>query len=451
MHDIIISGGTVVTLDENRRIIKDGAIVVNGNRIEQVGKKNGIAKKFKADTEIDAEGKFIFPGLINTHDHMFQVMLRNLGVDLPLLEWLKNIIHPAVAKLKKKRDWIHTSALLGCVENIKSGNTYVLDNHYAGRNGHYDAVIEAMIKTGIRGCLARGIYEMNAHEDLIESPDEAIPDCERLVKKWHKAADGRIMVCVAPMHPCQASKRLLLEAKDLSDEYGVLYHMHTAESRGDQELNLKMHGKTDVEFLNELGILSPRYISVHSVWLSKKEIGYLAQSGAHVVHNPVSNMYIGDGVAPIPELMDAGVNVSLGTDGAASNNNQDLIQSMKFAACLHKVSKLDPAVITAQDVLEMATINGARALGLEHEIGSIEVGKKADLIIVDMEKPHIAPVHDPIASLVYCANGSDVNTVIIDGKIVMKERKILTVDETEVLKKANEVDRELLKRVRFKG
>lgn len=438
--DLIIKGGTVVTIDQKRRIIRDGAIAISGNEIEFVGKREEVDSKFKSDAVIDSSGRTIFPGLVNAHDHMFQVMLRNLGVDTNLLEWLKTVIHPAMSILKDNKEGIQAAAMLACLENIKSGNTFVVDNHYGG---NYEAVIRAMIKSGIRGCLARGIYEINVPETLRESPNVAIPDCERLIRRWHGAAGGRIMVGIAPMHPCHVTKEMLLRAKELSDRFGVPYHTHTGESKGDQDLNVKIHGKTDVELLNELGILSPRYMSVHSVWVSEADIKNMAKAGVHVVHNPVSNMYLGSGVAKIPEMKKAGINIALGSDGPASNNNQDLIQSMKFAACLHKVSKLDPAIIGAQDVLEMATINGARALGLEREIGSLEVGKKADLIVVDMEKPHIAPVHDPVASLVYCANGSDVDTVIIDGKIIMKNREVLTIDEREVLKRANEVDRKI--------
>lgn len=443
MADLIVKGGTVVTMDGARRIIRDGAIVISGDRIEFVGSREEAEGKYRAERTIDASGKFIFPGFINAHTHMFQVLLRNLAVDMVLLEWLRRVIHPALLAFEEED--VYVGALLGCLENIKSGVTCIVDNHY-GR--YFDAVLRAMVEAGVRGCLPRGGYVVNAKEELLEDPDYILRDTERLIREWHGAAGGRIMVGVAPMHPCFATREFLLKAKELSDKYGVVYHTHTGESREDQELNRRFHGQSDVELLQELGILSPRYHAVHGVWVSQREIGYLAEAGAHVIHNPVSNMYMGSGVAPVPEMLAAGVNVALGTDGPASNNCQDIIQTMKFAACLHKVSKLDPAAITARQVLEMATINGAKALGLEDQIGSLEMGKKADITIVDMEKPHIAPVHDPIGSLVYCAHGSDVDTVIIDGRVVMEGGEVKTIDEEDILEKSYEVVEGLKGRVR---
>lgn len=443
MANLIVKGGTIVTMDKGRRIIKDGAVVIKENKIEFVGGREEAEKRYKTGKVIDARNKVIFPGLINAHTHMFQVLLRNLAVDAPLMDWLRTVIFPAIPLLKEKEENILASSLLGCVENIKSGATCVIDNHYGGSGFYYDTVLEAMRETGIRGCSARGIYDINAPEVLIEDPKSAISDCRRLVKKWHGAEGGRLMVGIAPIAPFGASKELLVEAKHFSDEFGVIYHTHTGESKSDQELSFKTHGKRDATLLNDLGVLSTRFHAVHSVWISATEIKYMAKAGISVIHNPVSNMYLGSGIPPIPEMREAGINVALATDGPASNNNQDMIESLKFAACLHKVNKLDPAIIKAKDVLEMATINGAKALGLEREIGSLEVGKKADLIIVDMEKPHIAPVHDHVASLVYCANGGDVDTVIIDGKVVMEHRHIKTVDEKEVIRRSNVVGKKL--------
>jgi len=432
LADILIEGGFVITMDSERKVIRDGGVVMDKGRIVFVGKKNEARRKFRVKKIIDASKCAIIPGLINAHTHLFQSLLRNLGTDMELLDWLKTSIHPAISCYSEGD--VRIAAFWGIIENIKSGVTCVIENHYGA--GYYETILDAMIETGIRGCLARGIYEINVVDELKEKPDEAIASTERLVKRYHGAANGRIMVAVAPMHPCFASKELLLKAKELSDKYGILYHTHTAESKRDQELNVKSHGKTDVELLHELGILSPKYHAVHAVWVSEKEIKYLAETGAHVIHNPVSNMYLASGIAPIPEMLKAGINVALGTDGPASNNTQDMLQTMKFAACLHKVSKLNSLALTAWDVLEMATINGAKALGLEKELGSLEVGKKADITIINLDKPHIKPIHDPVGSIVYCANCNDVETVIIDGKIVMENRKILTLDEKSFAEKA---------------
>ncbi len=430
MADILIKGGTIVTMDKKRRLIENGVVIIKKGKIVFVGGREEIERRHGAEKEIDARGKVLFPGLINAHTHMFQVLLRGLGPDIPLMDWLKKAVWPMAATLSESD--VYTGALLGSIENVKSGATSVIDMHYIKP---LDAVAKAMDEVGVRGCLARGYYEKNVPEELCEDPNDALKDCERLIKKWHGAANGRIMIGVAPMDLLSVSKELLVKSKEIAEKYNVIYHTHTSNSM-------------EVKVLEELGILGPRYNAVHCTLVSKGGIKGLARSGCHVIHNPVSNMYLGVGVTLIPEMRNAGINVALGTDGPASNNNQDLIEGMKFAACLHKVNKRNPAIITAQDVLEMATINGAKALGLEREIGSIEVGKKADLIIVDMQKPHIAPVHDPVAALVYCANGGDVDTTIIDGKIVMENRQIKTVDEKEIIQKAVDAAYGLKKRAK---
>ncbi|HDM91979.1 MAG TPA: amidohydrolase [Candidatus Korarchaeota archaeon] len=436
MGTLAVYGDYVVTVDENRRIIRDGAVVVQDDRIEFVGKAEEARQKFGPfEVELGGPGRLVFPGLVNGHDHMFQTLIRTLAVDRPLLEWLRSSVWPMLAELKAED--VRVSSKLGIIENLKSGVTTVIDNHYGGR--YYDEVLETMIESGIRGCVPRGGYEINAHEPLLEDFDTIISDAERLIKKYHGAENGRIMVGIAPMHPCFASDEFLLKAKELSDKYEVPLHVHTGESLGDQELQKKVHGKTDVEYLHDLGVLGPRYHAVHGVWVSEKEIKMLAEAGAHVIHNPVSNMYIASGIAPIPEMMWAGVNVALGTDGPASNDNQDLITSMKFAALLHKVAKLDASVITAWDVLEMATINGARALSREKEFGSLEVGKKADIMVLNAKKPWIWPVHDPVGSLVYSATIGDVESVVVDGRVLMQDGQILVYDEAAVLEEARKV------------
>lgn len=436
MAELAVFGDYVVTVDRERRIYRNGAVVVEGDRIAFVGKADEARQKFGPfERELGGSGRLVFPGLVNAHDHMFQVLIRTLAVDRPLLEWLRSSVWPMLAEMTA--DDVRVSSKLGIIENLKSGVTTIIDNHYGGR--FYDDVLDTMIESGIRGCVPRGGYEINAHEPLLEDVDTIISDAERLIKKYNGAENGRIMVGIAPMHPCFASDEFLLRAKDLSDRYGVPLHVHTGESMGDQELQKKVHGKTDVTYLRDLGVLGPRYHAVHSVWVSDEEIKMLAEAGAHVIHNPVSNMYVASGIAKIPEMMWAGVNVALGTDGPASNDNHDLITSMKFAALLHKVAKLDASVVTAWDVLEMATINGARALGLERETGSLEVGKRADIMVLNAKRPWIWPVHDPVGSLVYSATIGDVEDVVVDGRVLMEDGRVLAYEEERVMEEAAKV------------
>ena len=445
LADLIIEGGYVIPVVPRHKIIRDGAVVVEDDRIVFVGKRDEAKRKFSAEEVIKAHKHVILPGLINAHTHLFQSILRNIGVDMELVSWLRTSIHPTLSCFRDEDFYV--AAKWGLIENIKSGVTTIIENHY-GPRGH-DAVIKALMESGLRAVLARGIYELNVLlGELREEPDKALSDVERLVKQYHGAANGKIMIAVAPMHPYNASKELLLKAKELSDKYNIIYHTHTAESKRDQELVVQLHGKTDITLLYELGILSPKYHAVHAVNVSPEEIKYLAKTSAHVIHNPESNMYLASGVAPIPEYLKANVNVALATDGPGSNNNQDMIESMRVAVLLHKVAKGDPSIITAWDVIEMATINGAKALGLEKEIGSLEVGKKADITIIRLDKPHIAPVLDPLGSIVYCANASDVDTVIVEGKIVMRERKVLTLDEEKISEEAEKTIQSILDRAR---
>ena len=444
MTTLIVEADFIIPIVPKYRIIKDGAIAIENDRIVFVGKRDECRRKFKVDEVISIRRSVALPGFINAHNHLFQSIIRNLGVDMVLVDWLRTTIHPLLLSFRDEDFYI--AALWGIVENIKSGSTTIVDNHYGGRG--YDYVAEALIKSGVRGCLARGIYELNVIEELKEDPDEALKDTERLIKKYHGANDGRLMVAVAPMHPYNCSKELLLKAKEISDKYGVPYHTHTAESKKDQELNIRLHGMTDVTLLHKLGVLSSRYHAVHAVNVSREEIMYLAASGAHVIHNPESNMYLASGIAPIVEMMREGVNIALGTDGPGSNNNQDMIEAMRFAAMLHKVASGDPKAISAWDVLEMATINGAKALGIDRHVGSLEPGKKADITVVRLDEPHTVPIHDPVGSIVYCANACDVDTVIVDGRVLMKNRRLLIFNEEEVKKTAEKVAAEILSRAK---
>ena len=439
--DLAISGGTIITMDEKLTEIKDGGLLVQDGKIVFVGNKSELRKYVTANQQIDATGKFIFPGFINAHAHMFQVLFRNVGVDLDLLDWLQQVIWPLCKNLTKHD--VYVASRLGILENIKSGVTCVVDNQYPH---YYEEPLRAMSEIGFRGVLACGYHESGVPDEIRVAPTTALSRCESLIRKYDRKDNGRLRVCPAPMHPCFTLEELMLKSKEIADKYDTYLHVHTGESERDVEMLVNKTGKRDVEFLHSLGVLDKRFLAIHSVNVTQHEIELLARSGSHIVHNPVSNMYLGSGVAPVPEFMRKKVNVALGTDGPASNCNQDIIQTMKFAACLHKVHLRNPSVITAQEVLQMATFNGATALGVEDKLGSIEVGKNSDLVIIDMDKPNTVHVHDPVGSLVYSATSENVDTVIVDGKVLMENRRITFSDEEAILREADKVALQVLQR-----
>lgn len=439
--DLAIRGGTIVTMDAKQPIIKDGGLLIQEGKIVFVGNKSKIREFGTPNQKIDATGKFIFPGFINAHAHMFQVLFRNVGVDLDLLDWLRQVVWPLTTNLTKQD--IYTAARLGIVENIKSGVTCVVDNQYPN---FYEEPLRAMQEIGFRGVMACGYHESGVPEEVRVEPTKALSRCEILIKKYDEGGRGHLRVCPAPMHPCFTSEELMLKSKEIADKYNTYLHVHTAESERDVKMLVDKTGKRDVEFLHDLGVLDNRFLAIHSVNVTQREINLLARSGSHIIHNPVSNMYLGSGVAPVPEYMRKQVNVALGTDGPASNCNQDIIETMKFAACLHKVHLRNPSIITATEVVQMATLNGAKALGLEDRLGSIEVGKNGDVVVIDMFKPNTVHVHDPIGSLVYSATSENVDTVIVDGKVLMENRRITFGDEEAILKEADKVALRVLQR-----
>lgn len=447
-YDIVIKNATLVTMDEKNRVIKDGAIAINKDRISFVGKTSEF--KQRGEIEIDGTRKIVIPGLINSHTHMFQTLMRGVADDLPLLKWLKEVIMPL--SLNLKREHAYAGALLGCIENLKTGSTTIIDNHYI----HFDPknteyVIKAIKETGIRGMVARGYYIRLARPEFNEDLDKALKDVENLMRKWNGKENGRIMICPAPMTVWSQTEESLKKTVELAEKYDVPIHIHTAETKAEVELVKKHEGKTSVEWLYSIGVLNERFHLVHAIWLTDKEVKMMAKSGAHVVHNPVSNMIIGSGVAKVPLMIREDVNIGLGSDGPASNNNEDMVEVLKFASLLHKVHHVNPAIITANQVFKMATLNGAKLLRMEDKLGSLEIGKKADITVIDINKSHIAPVHNPISAIVYCAYGTDVDTVIVDGKIVVQNGELITINEQEVLEKAWKAAYDLIEKTGMKN
>jgi len=428
MTSTLVKGGTIITMDKQRRIIKEGSVLIEGKKISAVGDVKG-----KADVTIDARGKIVLPGLINCHTHLAMTLLRGVADDMELMPWLETKIWPTEKHLNAER--VHAGAMLGCLEMIKSGTTCFADNYF-----FMDEAAKAVGKAGIRGVLSYGIIELGNPEKR----ESELKIGEKLVKDWQGKEGGRILTMFGPHAPYTCSPECLIKVKELAKKHKVGIHMHVAESQDETKQITEKYGKRPVEHLESIGFLGPEVLAAHCVWLNEKEIKILRDRGVKPVHNPVSNMKIGCGVSPVPDMLKAGIPVALGTDGAASNNTLDMFREMKFAALLNKVHRMDPTVMPAGSVLEMATINGAKALGLERELGSIEVGKVADIVLVDAKRAHLIPLHNPVSHLVYSAMGSDVDTVIVDGKVIMEHGKVLTFDETSVMESAQKVSDELL-------
>jgi 5-methylthioadenosine/S-adenosylhomocysteine deaminase len=427
---ILVEDGTVIPLDGTRRIMPHTSIAVESQSIVGVGDKAQLIKKFGApDSIISAGGKFVFPGLINTHTHLFQALSRGLGMDLGLDDWWKSAIGGVAPRLNPSD--VYDAAVVGCIEAIRSGTTTVNDFMYlATSEGLSDRVVEAFEDTGVRCVLSRGI--MDSVDDrapaMMQNLDEALKDFQRLHKKYDDRGH-RIGVWIAPSSFWSTTLRAFEESVHLARELGARITFHCSESRSVVDFCRKKYGKKDIAVLADKGLLGKDCLAVHCVWLDSKDIEILAKAGVAVSHCPLANMIIADGVAPVREMLASGVTCSLGTDGSASNNTQDMIGVMKAAALLQKVHYLDPTASSAWTVLEMATNGGARALGMGETVGSIKEGYKADLFLADFQTPHTTPVYDPVASLVYSARPENVLSVMIGGKMVMEEGKLTEVDE----------------------
>lgn len=452
MADIYIRGGFLITMDRDRRIIREGAVAIEDGVIRAVGKREELDKDYRyhSDIVIDATRDIVMPGLINTHVHLAQGLLRACADYLPLIPWLKDRVWPLQGNYTP--DEALASAQLVVTEMIKTGTTTFLETGLVGRYGP-DQIIEFLHKSGIRAAVARHVMDMTGyaleenilHEGLVELGDKSYKDTIRLYHKYH-GWDNRIWIWFGPRTPGAVSIELYRKISEKAKELKTGITMHLAEVKADVEYTVTRFGKKPVEFAHWVGLTGPNVVLVHVVWVGDEEIKLLADTGTTVSHNPCSNMKLASGAARISDMIKAGVNVALGTDGGPSNNSYDLLREMKHAALLQPLRTLEATAIRAEQVLEMATINGARALMIDHMVGSIEVGKRADIIVVDTWKPHWKPFNNPVSHLVYAAMGSDVKHSIIDGKLVMYNRRILTFDEEEVLRKADKAAYSLYER-----
>ncbi|MBW2338923.1 MAG: amidohydrolase, partial [Deltaproteobacteria bacterium] len=417
--DILVFNGTILTMDGQNRVIPDGLLTIEGDRIGSI-RKNGKGS-IKAHKEIDAEGGLILPGLINSHTHAAMTLFRGLADDLPLMEWLNNYVFPVERNMDA--DFVRVGSLLACAEMILSGTTTFCDMYL-----FEEEVARAAKESGMRCVVGEVLYDFPSPN--YGSVEKGFTYTKELIERWKE--DPLVDIAVEPHSLFTCGVDLLNKANKLALKSDVPLILHVAETKAEIEQIEKRYGKRPVQHLKDLGLLGPHLIADHCVYINESEIEVLAQHKVSVVHNPESNMKLASGFAPVPEMIAKGVTVGLGTDGCASNNNLDLFAEMDMAAKLHKVNRLDPTVMDAQTVFRMATIDGARALGLEKITGSLEVGKRADLIIIDTKKPHLIPMYNPYSHLVYAAGAHDVKHSIIDGNIVMEDRSLLTLKVEDI-------------------
>jgi 5-methylthioadenosine/S-adenosylhomocysteine deaminase len=434
--DLLITGGTVVTMDADRRIIENGYVIVKGDAIVAVGE--GLPRMpngpiFTKQT-IEAKGALVLPGFINGHTHVPMTLLRGLHDDVTLDDWLRKYIFPAEAK-NVTVDFVRWGTRLAAAEQIRSGVTTFADMYY-----FEDAVAEETKAAGMRGVLGETFLDFPAPDNKTNAA--MLEYTETFLKRWQN--DPLIHAAVAPHSIYTCSLKTLQDSATLARKYHAPILIHVAEMKKELDDSLKQNGLTPVQYLEKLGILGPDVLAAHCIFVDEKDRKILADRQVGCVHNPSSNMMLASGVAPVIEERAAGIAVGLGTDGpAGSNNDLDLMEEMDLAAKLQKITKMDPRALGAKSVVEMATIEGAKALHMEKQIGSLEAGKKADIILIGLDEPNAVPMYDVYAQLAYALKSSDVETVVIGGLVVMRNKKLLTLNEPEIIAKAREYGKKI--------
>ena len=433
--DLLVLGGTIVTMDSARQVIDDGGIAVRAGRIVAIGSRAQIEARYTSRQRVNATGKLITPGLINGHTHIPMVLFRGLADDLDLQEWLTKYIFPAEAK-NVTEDFVRVGTRLGLAEMIRGGTTTYCDMYY-----FEDAIAEETSKAGVRGVLGETVIDFPVADNKTNA--EAMTYVEKFVSRWK--GNDLIVPAIAPHAPYTVSEDHLKAVRAFSDRTGAAIVTHVSETKRELDDSIKAKGASPVAYLERIGFLSERVIAAHMVWPQGSDIEILKKRRVGVVHNPQSNMKLASGVAPVPKMMEEGVLLGLGTDGAASNNDLNMWEEMDTVAKLHKVFSGDPKVISAQQAFELATIRGAQALHLEKEIGSLEVGKRADLLLIERDSLNQIPLYNIYSDLVYATKASDVEGVIINGRVVMQNRRLLTLDEVSIKRDARTYRERIIK------
>jgi 5-methylthioadenosine/S-adenosylhomocysteine deaminase len=405
-----------------------------------------VDEREKADEVIDASGQIVMPGLINAHVHLQQSLVRGLADDRAVWDWVQNVAFPIYGGMNPEE--VYLATMVGIIENIRSGATAVTDNQTVrSQAGNFEAGFRAGNDSGIRYKLARGFNERGVPDQFIETPDEILDDMARLFETWHNQENGRLRLDFNPHTLYLVTEETMLRVNEKALEWGIGIHLHTAESQEELEMFKKETGLSHVEWLADRELLGPHFQLAHSVWLTEGEIENIADSGAVPVHNPVCNMFCGSGVSPVPEMLAKNIPVAMGTDGQACNNGQEMMDTLKWTINVHKLNSRDAMAISPEQVLQLATENGAYAFGLPDLIGSLEEGKKADLIIVDLDDPRMTtPTLNLPSLLVNFAKKEDVVTTIVNGKVLMKDRKILFLDEEKLVEEFKQTRAGLLER-----
>ena len=423
---LVITNATVIAMNRGRTVLTPGAVAIDGTTIAAVDRADAIAVGYRGRDTIDAAGAVVLPGLINTHTHAPMVLYRGLADDLALMEWLQKYIFPAEARTVSPA-FVAAGTRLAALEMIRSGTTTYADMYY-----FEEEIGRATRAAGLRGVLGETIIQFPSPD--AKTPAEGLARTERFIREF--AGDPLITPAVAPHAMYTLDAETLKQCSALADRYKVPLLTHLAETEDEVRISEDKHTMSPVAYLDSLGFWKPGTLAAHGVWLTPEDIATLSRNRVAVSHNPESNMKLASGTAPVLAMRSAGVVVGLGTDGAASNNDLDMFEAMRQASFLAKLGSKDPRALPAGDALAMATIDGARALGMADRVGSIETGKQADVIVVEMSAPRQTPMYDPISHLVYVTRGDDVRTVVVAGRVLMRDRKMLTLDEAAVLAEA---------------
>ncbi|HEX2946484.1 MAG TPA: amidohydrolase [Clostridia bacterium] len=433
--NILIENIDILTADQENEYMREADIGIADGIILFIAPSGHVPDDFKPEKRISGRHKLATPGFVNAHTHCAMTLMRNAADDLPLHEWLFNRIFPMEDRLTD--DDVYTGTLLGAAEMIKSGTTAIADMYL-----HMDSAAKAVSEAGIRANMSRSPLEFHSDGELKAA--DVFDECEKYYRKWNGSANGRIKVYIEVHSTYLFDRESLKRASDLAKKLGTGIHIHLLETAKERKDSFEQYNISPVEICADTGIFDVPVIGAHLVHVSGEDIGLLKKYEVNAAHNPTSNLKLGSGISPVPEMLKAGVNVALGTDGAASNNNLNMFEEMHLAALIHKGLSQDPELVNARQAFMMATANGARALGFGGEAGVLSPGMKADLVLLDTDKPHLVPMNDPFSAVVYSAQGSDVDTVIVDGNILMEHRELKTIDEERVKYEAAAISRRLV-------